>query len=67
MLRQYENTKGRVMNLTSSIVLSPRSVNEFSFNQKGFDINLAFQGDGASPERPAGLNIKDFLPRAPTS
>ena len=61
VLRQYENTKGRVMNATSSIVLSPRSVNEFIFNQKVFDINLIFQGDGASPDRPAGLNIKDFF------
>ena len=64
VLRQYENTKGRVLNATSSIVISPRSVNEFSFNQKGFDINLLFQGDGASPERPSGLTIKDFFPGA---
>ena len=61
VLRQSEDTKGRVMNVTSSIVLSPRSVNEFSFNQKGFEISLLFQGDGAVPERPSGLNIKDFF------
>ncbi len=66
VLRQYENTKGRVINASSNIVLSPHSVNEFSFYQKAFDINLIFQGDGASPDRPAGLNIKDFFAGANT-
>ncbi len=61
VLRQYENTSGRVINVSSSIVLSPRSVNEFNFYRKVFDINLLFQGDGASPTRPVGLSIKDFF------
>ncbi len=64
VLRQYEDTSGRVINATATMTLTARMVNEFAFNQKVFDINLLFQGDGASPTRPSGLTIKDFFPSA---
>jgi hypothetical protein len=65
VLRQYEDTSGMVLNANSTITLSPRAVNEFTFSQKSFDINLLLQGEnGVSPTRPSGLDITDFFPGA---
>ena len=63
VLRQYEDTSGMVLNANSTITFSPRAVNEFTFNQKSFDINLLFQGEnGVSPDSAVRTKYHGFLP-----
>ncbi len=54
VIRQRENSTGMVGNARSTITFSPRSINEFSFSFKAFNVNLLLEEAGASPVRPAG-------------
>lgn len=64
---QRESTSGQTGTVRLTTVITPRVTNEASYSFKRYDVNLLLEGSGGiTPERPAGLSIRDFYPEANT-